>query len=142
MAPYRQQLFDHIRQNALLKGIYLDRINGYTDHVHCLVKLQAAQSLGHVAQLLKGESAFWFNRQPGNGRPRLEWQEDYFAVSVSLSQLHTVRNYIENQEMHHAKKTFAEEYQALLKQFLFIKTLENGGEHFRVNTGRWKRPDD
>jgi putative transposase len=140
--PYRQQLFTHIRQNALLKGVHLDKINGHIDHVHCLVKLQPGQSIGRVAQLLKGESTYWFNRQPGTGRPKLEWQENYFAVSVSLSQLHTVRNYIDKQEEHHARKDFATEYQALLKQFLFVKTLENDGEHFRVNTGRYKRPDE
>ncbi|MDE3253834.1 MAG: IS200/IS605 family transposase, partial [Bacteroidota bacterium] len=65
--PFRQRLFDHIKQNALLKEIYLDRINGYHDHVHCLVCLHPQQSLDKVAHLLKGESSFWFNKQKDMG---------------------------------------------------------------------------
>jgi putative transposase len=134
--PYRELLFDHIRKNALLKGIYLDRINGHTDHVHCLVKLQGDQSIGRVAQLIKGEASYWFNRQPDIGKRRLQWQENYFAISVSLSQVYKVRTFIDNQEFHHSKKSFAEEYKLLMHQHLLLKDLDNSGEYYRINTGR------
>lgn len=134
--PYRKLLFDHIRQNALVKGIYLDRINGYTEHAHCLVWLSATQSLDKVAQLLKGESSYWFNHHPEMSMPRLEWQDNYFAVSVSLSMLETVRRYIDNQEIHHQQKTFEKEYDELMKQYLITKDLENGLAHYKLNTGR------
>lgn len=134
--PYRQLLFDHIKQNALLKGIMLDRINGYTNHVHCLIWLKPQQTLDQVAQLLKGESAYWFNNKSGIVGNKLQWQEDYFAASVSLSMMGRVRNYIDNQEVHHQKKTFEDEYEELLKHFLITKNLENSVDHYKLNTGR------
>ena len=57
----RQTIFNHIRENAKEKGIYIDFINGYTDHVHCLVSLGIDQSMSKIMQLIKGESSFWIN---------------------------------------------------------------------------------
>ena len=71
-------------------------------------------------QLIKGESAFWFNKQ-GLTKQNLEWQDEYFAVSVSESQIDTVRNYIKNQEEHHKHKTFQQEYDELISKFGFKK---------------------
>src|SRR5215467_2996039 len=70
---FRYLLFDHIKQNALSKKIYLDRINGYYDHVHCVISLGSDQTIEKVAQLLKGESSNWFNNKSGF-ETRLEWQ--------------------------------------------------------------------
>ncbi len=123
-------------QNALLKGIYLDRINGYTDHIHCLVWLQPSQSVARVAQLLKGESTYWFNHLSGIKDRKLQWQDNYFAVSVSLSQLEKVRLYIDNQEAHHAKKTFAKEYAEFMHRYLFVKDQENSLAHYVLKTRR------
>jgi putative transposase len=117
----RLHLFDHIKQNALTKEIYLDRINGYYDHVHCLISLGSGQSIDKLAQLIKGESSFWPNNKSGLKAPRLEWQDEYFAVSVSESALDTVRTYIDNQVAHHQKKTFAEEYDEFIKKYGFQK---------------------
>lgn len=134
--PYRELLFDHIQKNALIKGIYLDRINGYIDHMHCLVWLKPEQTIDRVAQLIKGEAAHWFNNMSGIKHTKLQWQESYFAVSVSLSMMERVRKYIDNQEAHHQKKTFEEEYAELMKQYLFTKDLENSLAHYKLNTGR------
>lgn len=134
--PYRHLLFDHIRQNALLKGIYLDRINGYIDHVHCLVWLKPRQTIDQVAQMLKGESAYWFNNLSGIENGKLRWQENYFAVAVSLHMLDTVRAYIDNQEIHHRERAFKEEYDELMKKYLFVKNLENSLAIYKLNTGR------
>jgi REP element-mobilizing transposase RayT len=60
-------------------------------------------------QLIKGESSFWINQQ-GLTKEKFQWQTEYFAVSVSESILEKVRNYIRNQESHHSKKSFQEEY--------------------------------
>ena len=57
----RKQIFDHIRENAKIKNIYIDFINGYTDYVHCLVSLNDDLSIGKIAQLIKGESSYWIN---------------------------------------------------------------------------------
>jgi hypothetical protein len=50
---------------------------------------------------------------------KLDWQDDYFAVSVSESQVETVRNYIQNQEKHHSDKSFAQEYDEFMKKYGF-----------------------
>lgn len=112
--PFRDQLFDHIRQNAREKGIFLDNVNGYHDHIHCLISLAGDQTIEKVAQLIKGESAFWFNNKSGFNTKKLEWQTQYFAVSVSESGVSAVRAYIDNQAVHHQKKTFEKEYQEFI----------------------------
>ena len=55
---FRDPLFDHIKQNARVKNIYLDRVNGYYDHVHCLISLGSDQTLEKIAQLIKGDSSY------------------------------------------------------------------------------------
>jgi REP element-mobilizing transposase RayT len=116
---FRELLFEHIRQNARIKDIYLDRVNGYYEHVHCLISLGSDQTIEKVAQLIKGESSFWLNNKSGFKTSKLEWQDEYFAVSVSESMLDTVRAYIDNQAIHHQKKTFAEEYEEFMKKYGF-----------------------
>jgi putative transposase len=115
----RQELFMHIKENALLKGIYVDHVNGYVDHVHCLVGLGADQTIAKTVQLLKGESAFWANRQQ-LAKEKLEWQTNYFAVSVSESGIGPVRRYIRNQEAHHRRRTWAEEEQGFVEKYGFV----------------------
>jgi putative transposase len=110
---FRYKLHQHIIENCKEKEIFLQAINGYTDHIHCLISLGKDQSISKVAQLIKGESSFWMNKQ-GFLDEIFSWQDDYFAVSVSESQVKTVTAYIKNQEKHHAKKTFAEEAEAFM----------------------------
>ena len=93
----RYKLFDHIQENAKQKGIYLDCVNGYEDHIHCLVSLSSNETVSKLLQLIKGESSFWINKQK-LCTSTFQWQEEYFAVSVSESQLNRVRKYIANQE--------------------------------------------
>jgi putative transposase len=116
----RQVIFNHIRENAKEKGIYIDCINGYTDHVHCLVSLGIDQSMSKIMQLIKGESSFWVNKN-GICEERLEWQDEYFAISVSESIVDRVREYIKRQEEHHQKKTYAQEYDELITKYGFEK---------------------
>ena len=117
----RDSLFNHIKQNARAKNIYIDRINGYHDHVHCLISLGSDQTIEKIAQLLKGESSFWFNNKSGFNTSRLEWQDEYFAVSLGESALDKVRAYIDNQVNHHKKRTFMEEYNELINTYGFQK---------------------
>jgi REP element-mobilizing transposase RayT len=113
----RQKLWQHIRDNAQEKGIFIDFINGYSDHCHCLVSLGVDQTIQKTMQLIKGESSFWINRNGEflrflNGS-KFEWQDEYFAVSVSESSIDRVRNYIKNQEVHHSKKHFRKNMMSL-----------------------------
>jgi putative transposase len=112
----REQLIKHMKLNAKEKDIWVDTCNGYTDHWHCLVSLSKEQSIAKVAQLLKGESAHWINKN-SLSKGKFMWQDDYFAVSVGHSQVDAVRKYIRNQEAHHKKKTFAQEVDEFMKKY-------------------------
>lgn len=114
----RRKVFAHIKENAPKKNIYLDLINGTSDHVHCLVSLGSEQTIAKVAQFLKGESSHWVNRED-LGKTKFEWQDEYFAVSVSESMVNVVREYIRNQQEHHRKKAFAEEYEEFMMKYGF-----------------------
>ncbi len=116
----RQSLWQHIRENAKEKGIFIDFVNGYHDHCHCLVSLGVNQTIQKVMQLIKGESSYWINKHQIT-KDKFEWQDDYFAVSVSESVVDKVREYIKNQEEHHSKKTFQQEYNEFIEKFGFEK---------------------
>ncbi|HSD07086.1 IS200/IS605 family transposase [Flavobacterium sp.] len=116
----RQKVWNHIRENSIQKGIFIDFINGYSDHCHCLISLGVDQNIQKVMQLIKGESSFWINKNELT-KEKFQWQDEYFAVSVSESVIDKVRNYIKNQEEHHKKKTFQEEYDEFILKFGFKK---------------------
>ena len=117
----RQLVWKHIKENAIQKGIYIDFINGYEDHCHCLISLNINQSVDKVMQLIKGESSFWINKNrhlfPNLKGRKFEWQDEYFALSVSESVVYKVRNYIKNQEVHDKKKTSKEECDAIIEKY-------------------------
>ncbi len=117
----REKVWQHIRDNGKQKEIYIDRINWYKEHRHCLVSLGKSQSLQQIIQLIKGESSYWINRNNilENERIKFSWQEEYFAVSVSESVMDKTRKYIDNQEAHHSKKTFQQEYDAFMESYGF-----------------------
>ena len=118
----RQKVFQHIRENTTEKNIHLDFINGYKNHVHCLISLGTDQTMEKIMQLIKGESSFWINKNKLCGG-RFEWQDEYFAVSVSETVVESVRNYIANQEEHHRAKSFDEEFEGFMKRAGFQKFL-------------------
>lgn len=113
---FRYKLYKHIIENCKEKGIFLQSINGYTDHIHCLVSLGKDQNISKICQLIKGESSFWINKN-NLTEGKFGWQDDYFAVSVSESQVETVTNYIQNQEAHHSKRSFNEEAEEFMNKY-------------------------
>ena len=100
-------------------------INGMAEHVHLLVKIRPTISVSDFLSKLKSSSSNWAKRQTGG---RFVWQVKYGAFTVSESQAGMVRRYIRNQEKHHRKMSFEEEFEALLsgnridfdKQYLWI----------------------
>ncbi len=104
----RRNVFEHIKNNAEEKGIWLDCINGYQEHAHCLISLGKEQTIAKVAQLIKGESSYWINQQNLTSE-KFIWQDDYWIVGVSESHLKSVRKYIHNQEIHHSNQSFESE---------------------------------
>jgi REP element-mobilizing transposase RayT len=120
----REKMWKHIKENGKEKGIFIDFVNGYNDHCHCLVSLKSDQTIQKVIQMIKGESAFWFNNQ-NFILEKFGWQDEYFAVSVSESMIENVRNYIRNQETHHSKKSFDDEYNKMIDVYGFQKFNDN-----------------
>ncbi len=112
----RKNVFQHIKQNRDKKEMYLDSVNGFSDHAHCLISLNREHSISHTAQLIKGESSHWINQNKLTTN-KFVWQDDYWAVGVSESHLQAVRNYICNQEEHHHKISFAEEVEEFMNKY-------------------------
>jgi REP element-mobilizing transposase RayT len=99
------------RQNEM-KAV---EIGGVSDHVHILLSLPPSVSIAKAMQLIKGGSSKWVHETFPDLR-LFRRQEKYGAFSVSVSQLDKIRKYIKNQEEHHRKMTFQEEFLALLKK--------------------------
>ena len=114
----RYKVWKHIKENSKEKEIFIDTINGFSDHFHCLISLSSNQNIEKVVQLLKGESSFWINKN-NLTEEKFAWQDEYFAVSVSESMIEKVRNYIINQEKHHLTKSFSEEYEEFISKYNF-----------------------
>jgi putative transposase len=115
----RVEIIQYIKQSAREKNIFVDCINGYTDHLHALVSLGGKQNIADTMQQIKGGSSFWINNRTKLFSDKFEWADKYYAVSVSESQLDKVRNYIHNQEEHHKKTTFLQEYEEFMKKYGF-----------------------
>ena len=94
-----------------LGGIALE-VNGVTDHVHILAKLRPTISVSEFLSKLKSGSSGWAKRQTAG---RFAWQARFGGFTVSESQVERVRRYIRNQEEHHRKHSFEEEFRALLE---------------------------
>jgi REP element-mobilizing transposase RayT len=108
----RGDVFRHIKENAERKGIYIDYINGYVDHVHGLLSLNANQNIADAMSLIKGESSYWINKNGLTDR-KFAWQNDYYAASISQSHVERVRGYIRSQEIHHSSQTLDGEIEEL-----------------------------
>ncbi|HKI47066.1 MAG TPA: transposase [Balneolales bacterium] len=112
----RLQVFKHIKENAKEKSIWLDSVNGYQEHAHCLISLGKEQTISKVVQLIKGESSFWINKNNLIG-DKFIWQDDFWAVSVSESHVPATRTYIRSQEKHHKRQTFSEEVAGFMEKY-------------------------
>ena len=116
----RTRVFEHIRENAVSKKIHIDFLNGFVEHVHCLVSLGSNQTLEKLMQLIKGESSFWINKN-NLTKTKFQWQDEYFVASVSESNVASVRRYIARQEEHHSKVPFEREFDEMLLRAGFQK---------------------
>ena len=112
----RNKVFQHIKTNAENKNIWLEEVNGYRDHLHCLISLGRDQTMSKLAQLIKGESSNWINKEKLT-KTKFAWQDDYWAVSVSESHLLRVKKYIQQQVEHHKRKSFTEEVDDFMQKY-------------------------
>ena len=112
----KEELHKYITGIVTNLGQKLIAIHCMHDHLHMLVGLRPALALSDVIGKVKANSSGWIN-QKGWIQGRFSWQESFGAFSCSHSQLPTVIRYIQNQERHHARRPFREEYVAMLKRF-------------------------
>jgi REP element-mobilizing transposase RayT len=106
------QLWSYMAGICRNQGMAPIAINGMDDHAHVLFHCPPTLSLAKAVSLIKANSSKWMNEH----RRGFAWQEGYGAFSVSISLTATVANYVRNQEKHHRKMTFEEEYRAILKK--------------------------
>ena len=88
------------------------KVGGMQEHVHILFALPADVTLAHAVQVLKANSSRWMHERVAG----FAWQQGYAAFSVSASGVSAVKEYIENQPEHHKRRSFEEEFLALLKK--------------------------
>jgi REP element-mobilizing transposase RayT len=105
----------HAYLGGIVKGIDAVplAVGGVEDHVHLLVGLRATHRLDYVLRDIKADSSGWAHKTVG--QRKFEWQGGYLGLTVSPSQIEGVKRYILNQEQHHKRKSFKEEYLQLLK---------------------------
>ncbi len=92
------------------------QLNSMPDHIHIFLGMRPTQSLSSLVQNIKSGSSNWINDRkfcPAS----FAWQDGYGAFSYSKSQVPDVIRYIQNQEIHHRKETFLDEYERMLKAF-------------------------
>jgi REP element-mobilizing transposase RayT len=112
-SPIRRDLYAYMGGIVRGEGGSLLEIGGMPDHVHLVVRFRAEPSVATMVKTVKAKSSGWLNQHPK--RPgRFYWQTGYGAFTVSVSQLAVVMKYVQTQETHHRRKSFREEFCALL----------------------------
>ncbi len=108
--------------NKFITGIIRNKkqkliaINNMPDHAHIFIGMKPSIALSDLVRDIKNNSSTFINEKKWVRR-KFNWQEGFGAFSYGYSQMDAVVKYIQNQEEHHARKTFKEEYLELLKRF-------------------------
>ena len=114
LIPHEMQvrLWPYMASICKNHGMLPFAVGGMPDHVHVLFRLPPTLALARAITLIKSNSSKWMGE---HGR-YFAWQEGYGAFSVSSSSISSVIKYIDGQELHHRKRTYEEEFLALLKK--------------------------
>jgi len=113
---WKDELYKYITGIVQAQEHKLLAINGMPDHLHIFFGMRPIQSLSDLMQHIKQDSSKWVNQKKFITE-KFEWQEGYGAFSFSKSQVSRVISYIQNQEAHHRKITFLDEYKKFLENF-------------------------
>ena len=113
---WKEDLYRYMTGIVQNQGHKLIVVNGMPDHIHAFIGLNPKYSVSELMQYLKMDSAKWINEKRLT-IGKFEWQSGYGAFSYGHSQIDSVVRYIQNQEEHHRKKTFLQEYTAFLQKF-------------------------
>lgn len=106
---FRSKLWAFMAGVCHKEQIYIHQIGGMEDHVHLLIQLPPTLSLSDAILEIKTSSSRWMGK-------KFAWQRGFAAFSVSASNKNAVVRYIQTQDTHHKKRTFDEEFIALLKK--------------------------
>jgi REP element-mobilizing transposase RayT len=112
----KEEIHKYITGIVRNDGQKLIEINSMPDHTHILIGLKPDMALSDLVRDIKANSSKFINEQ-GWVRGRFNWQEGFGAFSYSNSQLDSVIRYIRNQETHHSRRTFKNEYMEMLRKF-------------------------
>ncbi len=114
--PWREDVFKYISGIIKAKGQKSIIVNGVENHVHVFVGLKPSMNISDLVRDIKNNSSKFINEQ--KYLPvKFSWQEGYGVFSYSHSHIDNVYKYIANQEEHHKKKSFKEEYLDFLEKF-------------------------
>ena len=112
---FRDQLFRMLAHHVKEVGCVIAIVGGHVDHVHLLVGLSRTLKICKLIEVIKTETSKWAKDAAGGNR-NFAWQSGYGVFSVSYSNLDLVERYIKNQELHHAKRNFQDEFRLLCKK--------------------------
>ena len=113
---WKEELNKYISGIITNKGQKSIIVNGMPDHIHLFIGLKPSMTISDLVRDIKNNSSNFINKNQFV-KGKFEWQESFAAFSYSHSHIEQVYNYILNQEQHHHKKTFKEEYIELLQKF-------------------------
>jgi len=113
---WKEELYKYITGIIQNKGHKMLQINGVEDHLHMFFGMRPKEALSDLMKIVKQESTKWINEK-GVLRAKFSWQEGFGGFSYAKSQVPQVIRYVQNQEEHHKKTTFIEEYIEFLDAF-------------------------
>jgi len=108
----RERLWSYTAGICKHQKVFVHAVGGMEDHIHLLLQFPATVVISEAIKTIKANSSSWMSDEIG----QFAWQQGYGAFSVSKSNMAAVMTYIQNQERHHRKMTFEEEFIAFLKQ--------------------------
>jgi putative transposase len=113
---WRSELFQYMSGIITNKGHKSIIVNGVSDHVHLFIGFKPAYCISDLVRDTKNNSTNFINNKKFI-KGKFSWQDGYGVFSYSQSHINKVYKYIQNQETHHSRKSFKEEYMDLLKKF-------------------------
>lgn len=111
----RDELYHYLGGIIRAEKGCLREISGMPDHIHLLVGIPPTTAVSDAIRVFKANSSKWVNERPGKTK-KFAWQVGYAAFTVSVSQREVVQHYIQNQEEHHRRRSFKEEFIELLER--------------------------
>jgi putative transposase len=115
-AAWQERMHQYMTRILQRNNHKMISINSMPDHLHLFFGYRPQQALSDLIRIIKSETSEWINKQRFT-KSKFRWQEGYGAFSYARSQVPVVANYIENQTLHHKKKTFLQEYEEFLQLF-------------------------